>query len=156
MALTSLSSPGRWSLVLAFQVMRITDLHHCLAVSTFLTGKIKPSVLALVGTTISAEVRSGFWCADWTGLLLLNSGSFCGHFSVGLSFQSLAYFSASSWLVAQEPFQIVSCQLTSCLFIVMEELLSGFCKSQLGVHIIIISGEFSVSLWMTAASDTGL
>lgn len=67
-----------------------------------------------------------------------------GSFLLGLSSQRFAGFNASPWLVAREPFQIVS---TSCLFFITEELLLGFCKSHLGVLIVIISGEFNVSLF---------
>lgn len=70
-----------------------------------------------------------------------------GIFLLGLCFQSFARFNASPWLVAQEPFQLVPCQLTSCWLIVAEERLWGFCKSHLGVPMVIISGEFSMSLF---------
>lgn len=69
-----------------------------------------------------------------------------GIFLLGLNPQNFAHFNVSPWLAAQEPCQMVSCQLTSCVFISTEELLLGFRESQLGVPIGIIPGGFSVSL----------
>lgn len=42
------------------------------------------------------------------------------------------------------------------LFIITEELLLDLYESQLGVLILIISGECSVCLWITDALETGL